>query len=247
VVIISITLLFLTPLFNNLPVSVLAAIIMVAVFGLIDIKEVRHLWRVNRIDLSMLLITFLATLTMGIDAGIITGVLVSLVVFILRTVRPHYALLGRIPGTHVFRNTKRFPQAQEIAGMAILRIDASFYFGNVNFIKEKIDELLYAEKRELKAVLLDMSSVNVMDSSAESALNEIWTELNELKIQLLIANIKGPVRDVMQRSGLYQRIGAHHFFYCVQDAVHYWENLTGIEQKSNGDLLSEATLKAEIK
>jgi SulP family sulfate permease len=247
VVIISITLLFLTPLFNNLPVSVLAAIIMVAVFGLIDIKEVRHLWRVNRIDLSMLLITFFATLTMGIDAGIITGVLVSLVVFILRTVRPHYALLGRIPGTHVFRNTKRFPQAQEIAGMAILRIDASFYFGNVNFIKEKIDELLYAEKRELKAVLLDMSSVNVMDSSAESALNEIWTELNELKIQLLIANIKGPVRDVMQRSGLYQRIGAHHFFYCVQDAVHYWENLTGIEQKSNGDLLSEATLKAEIK
>lgn len=244
VVVISITLLILTPLFHNLPVSVLAAIIMVAVFGLIDFKEVRHLFNVNRIDLAMLLTTFLATLLLGIEPGILTGVAISLAIFILRTTRPHYAFLGQIPETEIFRNIKRFPHAREIEGVVILRIDASFYFGNVNFIKEKIDEVLFGEKRELKAVVLDMSSVNFLDSSADTALHEICNELDELQVMFLIANIKGPVRDVMRLSGLYGKIGAHHFFYNVKDAVHYLEHLDN-KTNSNGSMRSEAVLSSE--
>lgn len=243
--VIAITLLFLTPLFHNLPVSVLAAIIMVAVFGLIDLKEVRHLFRVNRIDLAMLIITFLATLIMGIEPGILTGVVLSLIIFILRSTRPHYAFLGRIPQTNIFRNVKRFPQAREIKGVAILRIDASFYFGNVNFLKEKIDELMFREKRPLKAVVLDMSSVNFLDSSADSALHEIWSELDELGIRLLIANVKGPVRDVMKRSCLHQKIGAQHFFYSLQDAVSFTQRKSMDTDNTNGRYLSESVLGAD--
>jgi SulP family sulfate permease len=245
--VISLTLLFLTPLFHTLPVAVLAAIIMVAVFGLIDVKEVKHLYRVNRIDLGMLIITFVTPLSMGIEPGILTGVIISLTVFILRSTRPHYAFLGKIPGTHIFRNVKRFPQAQEIQGVAILRIDASFYFGNVNFLKEKIDEVLFREKRPLNAVIIDTSSVNFMDSSADTAMQEIWNELSGLGIRLLIANIKGPVRDVMKRSGLYQKIGAHNFFYDINDAVHFLELSDTGRDKSNGETLSEAVLESESK
>ncbi|MDX1410373.1 MAG: SulP family inorganic anion transporter, partial [Saprospiraceae bacterium] len=127
------TLLFLTPLFHYLPNAILAAVIMVAVAGLIDIREARFLWKSNRTDFWMLIVTFLATLSLGIEQGIAAGVILSLVMVIYRTTRPHVAVLGQVPGTDTYRNTDRFYEVSERPDLLILRFDAQLYFANTQY------------------------------------------------------------------------------------------------------------------
>lgn len=217
---VGLTLLFLTPLFYHLPQAVLAAIIMTAVFGLIDVREVAHLWKVKRSDLALLVVTFLATLTLGIEQGILTGVAASLLWFLVRTTRPHFAVLGRLPGTRSFRSLARHPKAETCPGVLVVRMDAQFYFGNVSFLRERLRSLELERPEPLRAVVIDGSSINHLDSSADSALREIHAEFQERGITLYLAGVKGPVLDVMQRSGFYDAVGAEHFFEEVADL---WE------------------------
>jgi SulP family sulfate permease len=217
--VIAVILLLLTPLFYYLPKAVLAAIIMVAVFGLVDLHEVRHLWRVKRGDLVLLLVTFAATLTLGIEEGIMVGVGTSLAAVIFRTTRPHAALLGRVPGTHVYRSLERFPEAETIPGVIVIRIDAQFYFGNVTFLKESIKKLENGCEFSLRAIVINASSINQLDSSADAALREIALDLRERGVELYMAEVRGPVREVMRRSGFEALLGEDHFFMTVRRAV----------------------------
>lgn len=131
-----ITLLFLTPLFYNLPKAILASVIMVAVFGLIDYKEAIHLWKSNKTDFFLLLITFFATLTIGIEKGIGLGVILSLAMVILKTTRPNVAVLANIHGTHFYRNIERFGEDVILDDdILIMRFDAQLYFANTTFLK----------------------------------------------------------------------------------------------------------------
>jgi|GEM_PF-56176 len=216
---VALTLLFLTPLFYYLPQAVLAAIIMTAVVGLIDAREVVHLWKVKRSDLVLLVITFVATLTIGIDQGILTGVGASLLWFVVRATRPHFAVLGRLPGTRVFRNRKRYPEAEALPGVLVVRMDAQFYFGNVSFLREALRRLEAEQGQPLRAVVIDGSSINQLDSSAESALSELHAEYQQRNITLYLAGLKGPVLDVMKRSGLLDKMGPSQFHFEVADAV----------------------------
>ena len=218
--VVAVTLLLFTPLFYYLPKAVLAAIIMTAVFGLVDVREVRHLWKVKRSDLALLVITFLATLSVGIDQGIMLGVGASLLWFVVRTTRPHFAVLGRIPGSHTFRNVARYPEAETHPGVLVVRMDAQFYFGNVSFLRETLRRLEAAQTLPLGALIIDGSSINHLDSSADAALREIQSEYAERGVTLYFAGAKGPVLDVMRRSGLYQAIGETRFFFEIAQA---WE------------------------
>ena len=202
--VIGLTLLWLTPLFYFLPKAVLAAIIMTAVAGLVDLHEVKHLWKVKRTDLALLALTFVATLALGIEEGILIGVGTSLFVFLLRTTRPHAAVLGRLPHTRAYRNVDRYPEAETTPGVLVVRIDAQLYFGNVTFLKETLAKL---ESPELRALVLDASGMNQLDSSAEAALADILESYEERGIELWMSGVKGPVRDVMKRSGLWERLG----------------------------------------
>src|SRR5690606_31963915 len=121
----------LTPLFYYLPKATLSAIVITSVVGLVDTKAPGRLWRVKPTDAGLVVVTFVATLALGMQLGMAVGVLVSLGLFIYRTTRPHTAELGRLPGTTVYRNVKNFPEAETVPGLLILRMDASFYFGNV--------------------------------------------------------------------------------------------------------------------
>lgn len=213
-----VTLLFLTPLFYYLPKATLAAVIMTAVFGLIDLVVVRRLWRIDRGDLGLLALTFVATLSLGIEPGIAVGVGASLLVFVVRTTRPHTAVLGRLPGSEVYRNVLRFPEVIRRPGVVTLRIDAQFYFGNVTFLKEAIAKHLAATP-DARAVVIDASSVNRLDSSAGDALIEIVTELERDGVELHFAGVKGPVRDFMARSGFTELLGPERFHLRVHEAV----------------------------
>jgi SulP family sulfate permease len=217
-VVIALTLLLFTPAFYYLPKAVLAAIIMTAVFGLVDVAEVRHLWKVKRSDLALLVTTFAATLSLGIEQGILIGVGASLLWFVVRTTRPHTAVLGRRPDGS-FRNVARHDDAETIDGVAIVRMDASFYFGNVTFLKDTLRQLEQASATPLRAVILDASAINNLDSSADAALNELLDDYQPRDIQLILARVKGPVMDVLERSGFAGRAGDAAFAESVQEAV----------------------------
>lgn len=215
------TLLFLTDLFYYLPNAILASVIMVAVFGLIDIKEAVHLWRTDRSDFFMLLVTFLATLTLGIELGIGLGVLLSLGIIVLQTSRPHIAALGRVPDTELYRNQERFSEVLVDPKLLIVRFDAQLFFGNVDYFKDKIEELIRSKGSSLEAVIINAESINNVDSTGIHALEQLIKTFQSSKLKLYFCGVKGPVRDAFQKTGLVQKLGAEHFFLSIHDAVKY--------------------------
>lgn len=212
-------LLFLTPLLYYLPKAVLAAIIMVAVFGLIDLSALARLWRVKKSDLTLLVITWVATLTFGIQQGLSAGIGISLFWFVVRTTRPHFAVLGRIPDTNAYRNLKNHPNAEQIEGTLLVRMDAQFYFGNISFLREQLTELTTKAGQGLHTIVIDASAMNQLDSSAAHALHEIATQLEAQGLSLLLANIKRPVLDVLERDAYFEHHARDTLFLTVHDAV----------------------------
>lgn len=234
-ILIVLTLLFLTPLFHDVPNAILASVIMVAVFGLIDVKEPVHLWHANRTDFWMLIVTFTATLMLGIIQGIGIGVLLSLVMVIYRTTRPHIAVLGRVPGTSVYRNVDRFPEIQKRADLLIIRFDAQLYFANINYFRQCLEDLVVDKGASLRAVIINAESINNMDSSAVHAVEEVVADLRARNIDLYFSSVKGPVRDAMAKGKLLGKIGDDHFFMVVQDAVNAYEHHQDKSQLAEDD------------
>ncbi len=213
--IIALTLLFLTPLFYFMPKATLAAIIIVAVIGLIDIREAAFLWRVDRRDFFLMSLTFVATLGLGIEQGILVGVISSLVVVIYQSSRPYTAVLGRIPDTTTYKNIARNPSAVAPEGILVLRIDASLYFANAEYVKDRLE----AGGADVETVVLDMYPVNKIDSSALHSLAETLDVLSERDVPFLISGAKGPVRDILRKAGLEQQVGESNFHPTIHDAV----------------------------
>lgn len=243
-VLVLLSLLFFTPLFYYLPQAVLASIILVAVSGLIDIKTPRHLWFANRTDFWMLITTFVATATLGIQQGVGIGVILSLAMLIFRTTRPHIAVLGRVPGTTFYRNLGRFEQLEDRPDLLIIRFDAQLYFANVAYFREKLDELVHAKGKPLKAVIISAGSINGMDSTAIRALEELFTDYRSQGLEIYLAGVKGPVRDAMVRGKLVEKIGSQNFFMGVQEAVEYMDTQEkNIAQRP----LQDFTLQSNVK
>lgn len=211
-------LMFLTPYFYNLPKAVLAAIIMVAVFGLIDFKEAVHLWKTDRYDFLAFAITFLATLFVGIEQGILIGIAVSLAVILYKISYPHVAELEQIPMSPTFRNIERFENLVSNKEAIILRYDAPLFFANCASFKEKILSKI-TERPEAKRVVLDVSGISHVDSSAIHILKDLHKILKDKKILLQFADVKGPIRDLFQRNGLHDKFGKDNFFLSVKDAA----------------------------
>ncbi|MEM9329590.1 MAG: sodium-independent anion transporter, partial [Bacteroidota bacterium] len=131
---------------------------------------------------------------------------------------PHMAVLGRIPGTDIFRNVKRFPQVEIDEQVAILRFDAQLFFANINHFREEVDRLV-STKPQLRHFLISAEAINALDSSAVHMLHHLVADFESQKIQLVFSAVKGPVRDVLHRNGLVEKIGATNFFTSTADAV----------------------------
>lgn len=212
------TLLFLTPLFYYLPKAILASVIMVAVFGLIDLKEAKHLWKTDRTDFWMLLVTFIATLSLGIEQGIGIGVLLSLAIIIYRSTKPHMAQLGQVEGTGLYRNVDRFKGLVVDPQVLIVRFDANMYFGNTGHFRERLDDMIAAKGDNLKAVIINAESISSLDSSAVHGLFDLVDELKLRGIKLCFSGVIGPVRDAMVRGQVVEKVGEENFFLTVHAA-----------------------------
>lgn len=215
----------LTPLFYYTPKVCLAVIIMSALASLIDIKEPRRLWRVNKKDLLILGLAFFATLVMGVQNGVLLGVMTSIALIFSRITRPPVVVFGQHAKTGALRNLERSPDAQIIPGLLIFRIDASLYFANASYLQDRIYESLAARQDRVQALLFDASSINEIDSSAIATLDNLLREFHDADIALYFTNVRGRVADMMRRSGFYQAVGADHFFYSKRTAVDHIKTL----------------------
>ncbi len=216
---IGLTLLVLTPAFYYLPETVLGAIVLVAVKGLFDVKEAVHLWHLHRGDFFMMLATFLFTLVLGIEEGVLIGVALSIFMVIFRSSRPHVAILGQLPNTDYYRNIDRFENAIQDEGILIVRFDDQLYFGNADYFSRSLTQLASAQDRSLRLFLLDASGIQDMDSSGLRALEEVMDTLAEKGVRFMISGAIGPVRDLLFKSGLMDRIGKGNHFMHIRDAV----------------------------
>lgn len=190
--------LLLTPLLHHLPIATLAATITVAILTLVDIPLIRQTWRYSRSDFSAMAATILLTLAEGVEAGIITGVALSIGLFLYRTSRPHSAVVGRLPDSEHFRSIQRH-ETETLSHVSFLRIDESLYFANARYLEDTVLQIV-AHHPGLEHMVLICSAVNLIDASALESLEAINERLNEAGVTLHLAEVKGPVMDRLKRS-----------------------------------------------
>ncbi len=217
-ILILITLLFLTDLFYFLPKAVLAAIIMVAVYSLIDIKELKYLFKIRKLDAITWIITFIATLVIGIEQGILIGVVFSLLVFIWKSAYPHMAELGYVEKIGVYRNISRYPSAKTREDLIIYRLDESLYFANMSFLEDKLCGLV-ADKPTTKYIILDFSAVNSIDAVSIHALEEMMENCQAGEITFLFSGVKGPVRDLLKKADWDSKYKGQYEYHTIQQAI----------------------------
>ncbi len=199
------TVAFFTPLLAPLPLATLGAIIVSAVIGLVDVAEMRHIATVKRSDLISLVTAFVATLALGIELGIAVAVVTSLLVIVARLSRPHHAVLGHVAGTTSYRNVERFPEAVTTPGVCVLRIDAPVTFVSAAAVRRRLLDHAASTARG-GALVLDASGINDLDATGADMLDALIDDLGERGIALHLADVKGPVRDVLRRCELWDRL-----------------------------------------
>jgi SulP family sulfate permease len=213
---IGIVLLSMTPLFYFLPKAVLAAIIVVAVAGLVEVETFKRVWHYSRSDAASMGVTFLAVLALGVEVGILVGIVASVMLLLWRMSQPHVAVLGRVGEGETFRNVERHI-VQTCAHVVAVRVDESFCFANAQFLEETLLEIV-AERPDLTHLVLEGAGVNFVDASALEALEALERELAESGVQLHLAAFKGPVMDRLRGTGLVGRIGGERVFFSAHEA-----------------------------
>ncbi|MDH3321877.1 MAG: SulP family inorganic anion transporter, partial [Flavobacteriaceae bacterium] len=223
--IVALSLLFLTPAFYFLPNTILAAIIIVAAYGLLDFTMPKRLIYYNKRDLIILIVTLFMTVFIGIKEGVLTGVILSIVMLIFKSTKPHIAILGNVPETHFYRNIDRFKDVIINEEILIIRFDAQLHFANTTYFKDKLQEFARDKGDQLKLLIIDGESLNALDSSAIYALDEILDYFSNLGIAVAFTGLKGPVRDSLAKSGLMKKIRYDHCFMSIHEAVDCFEKL----------------------
>jgi SulP family sulfate permease len=199
---IALTALFLTPAFHYLPQAVLAATIIVAVIGLVDLPAIRRTWRHSKTDFAAMATTMALVLLVGVEPGVLVGIVLSLLLFLWRTSRPHLAVVGQVPGTEHFRNVLRH---QVVTSPIVLtvRVDESLYFANARFLEDRLLSLA-AENPRLRHLVLMCPAVNDIDASALESLETIAERLAAAGVIFHLSEVKGPVMDRLKRSDFFR-------------------------------------------
>jgi SulP family sulfate permease len=200
---------FLTPAFHHLPKAVLAATILAAIWRLADVSETWQAWTYSRADGAAAVLTLFGVVFLGVEAGLTLGVAVSVGLILQRTMKPHWARVGQVPGTHHFRNVDRHDVIVS-PHVYSLRIDAALYFANARFLEELVSHIAASEPETTDIVLM-FPAVNFVDASALGSLREINSRLREAGIKLHLSEVKGPVADGLIKAGLFDELTGNVF------------------------------------
>lgn len=216
---IGLCLMFLTGLLANLPNVVLAAIVLVAVKGLIDIGELRHVWRVSRLEFTVSMVAFSAVLLLGILNGVLVAVLVSMLLIIRRAAHPHVAILGRIPGTRIYSDMERNPDNEAIPDVRVFRVEASLLYFNVEHVRAAVWQRIRSAAAPVRLVIWDLSTSPAVDLAGARMLAALHTALKAEGIDLRLVAAHAKVRDMLRAEGLEDRLGYFGRRVSVADAI----------------------------
>lgn len=205
---------FLTPLLFYLPSAVLAATIIVAVLSLVDFKNLFRTWRYSKNDFAAMLTTILVTLTFGVEIGVTTGVGLSIFLHLYQSSKPHFAIVGQVPGTEHFRNIKRH-EVITCERVLTVRMDASLYFANARFLEDTIYNLISSQEG-LEHLVLMCPAVNEIDASALESLEAINQRLKDAKIEFHLSEVKGPVMDKLKKTDFLEHLTGRVFLNQFQ-------------------------------
>ncbi|XP_028753173.1 high affinity sulfate transporter 2-like [Neltuma alba] len=226
-IVVLLTLVFITPLFKYTPNAVLASIIIAAVVGLVDIDAVVLLWKIDKFDFLACMGAFFGVIFKNVEIGLLIAVAISFAKILLQVTRPRTVILGKLPGTKVYRNIHQYPHAAQIPGMLIIRVDSAIYFSNSNYIKDRILRWLQDEDEQRKEsscptiqhLIVEMSPVINIDTSGIHAVEDLYKSLQKREVQLVLANPGPIVMEKLYASKLVDMIGEDKIFLSVGDAV----------------------------
>ncbi|PQQ18867.1 sulfate transporter 1.3 [Prunus yedoensis var. nudiflora] len=221
------TLELITPLFKYTPNAILASIIISAVVGLIDFEAMKLIWKIDKLDFVACMGAFFGVVFISVEIGLLIAVSISFAKILLQVTRPRTALLGKLPRTNVYRNILQYPNATQIPGILIIRVDSAIYFSNSNYIKERILRWVTDEEEQLKQkslpkieyLIVEMSPVTDIDTSGIHALEELYRSLQKREIELVLANPGTVVMDKIHASEFVELIGKGKIFLSVADAI----------------------------
>lgn len=225
------------------PLAVLAAIVISGVLGLLDYEEAIYLWKVHKFDFGVWVVACIGTMFLGVEIGLAIAVSVSLLLVTYESAYPHTAVLGRLPGTNVYRNVKQYPEAERYDGIVMVRIDAPIYFANTQNVREKVTkyerqaESQLAERNgSIKYIVLEFSPVSHIDTSALHILEDMNKTYRERGIKVCICNPGVEVMEKLVLSGLVDEIGRYHMFASIHDCVNWClDEMDTVESSLHGD------------
>jgi high affinity sulfate transporter 1 len=215
----ALTLLFFTKPLSFLPMAVLSAVLIKAAIGLFDLKSLTTLRRVSPLEFRVCLITLLGVITVGVLPGVLVALGVSMFLLLMRTSRPHDALLGRIPRTMAYGDIATNPGAETFPGILIYRFDASLVFFNADHFKSRAKSLIHEAVAPVRCFLIDAESMPLLDTTGAASLDQLCIDLHEQGITIAVASAKNQVRAMLERTGVADRIGHDRVFPTVESGV----------------------------
>jgi high affinity sulfate transporter 1 len=223
-VLIIVTLLVLAPLFYNLPNAVLGAIVIASVIGLMDVAEMRRLYASNRVDFVLAVVALFGVLTTDVLTGLLIAVFLSLLIILYRASRPYVAVLGKVPGQEAtYGDVARHPENIQVPGLLIVRLDAPLYFLNANVARGQILGFVAASQPPPRAILFDLGASADLDVASLDMLKNLVRELEEAGVDVLLAEVRGKVRDRLRKASVMADIGENRIYQSVPAAVHDFE------------------------
>ena len=227
--VVALTLVLLTPLFHHLPNAVLAAVVLVAVVGLVDMRFPRKLWNQDKWEAGVLAITFLATLFVSLPTGIGVGVSLALALWIRQMMTPHHAVLGNVHGVH--RNVARFQEAVVLPEVLVVRYDGALTFANQSHFKRTLQDWVTRKGDPLELIVIQADTISHIDASARATFRNLLQEWRAAGLEVCLAGAIGPVRDSLASDGFLDE-GGVTFQLNVDDALAEFERPGSVSQRN---------------
>jgi len=223
-VVIALCLLLLTGLLKNLPTVILATIVLVAIIGLVDLKEFRRLWKVNRTDFGMAILALLCVIVFGLLIGVILASIATLLLMIKSVSKPHVAFLGRIPGTQRYSDIGRHSDNEKIPGMLLFRVESSILYFNVDYVRNIVWKKVLLSEASLQTVIWDLSTSPYLDSAGSKLIKRLYTDLKARGISFRIAEAHAEVRDMLRSEEIEELFGHISRKVSLEDLVKGFES-----------------------
>jgi high affinity sulfate transporter 1 len=216
---IAVMLVFLPGITTNLPTAALAAVVITACLSLVEVHGLVRLWRIRPSEFGLSMICFLGVAVIGVVPGIFFSVGVAILAFLWRAWRPYSAVLGRVHGMKGYHDIERHPEARRIPGLVLFRWDAPLFFANAEMFRLAVEAAIATSPTPVRWIVVAAEPVTDIDTTAADVVDAIHEELEQAQIEIVFAEMKGPVKDRLRRYGLFDRIGEFRFYPTIGTAV----------------------------